>query len=116
MIYSQSLRNSFFITIGKEKGNALGYRNDSSTHHQKSNRVGYSEFETTYNSQKIHVTNDAYFPKPEEEATKSENCNNSKVPKPYQYVNPDIESIKREMKRYDDDIASIRSELIALKN
>ena len=116
MLYAQNLTNSFLITIGKEKDNVLGYRNDNSTQYQKSNRVGYSEFETTYNSQKIHVTNDAYFPKSEKETTKSENCNNSKVPKPYQYVNPDIENIKREMKRYDDDIASIRSELIALKN
>ena len=108
--------STLFITIGKDKSNVLGYRNDNSTHHQKSNRVGHSEFETISNSKKVHASNDAYFPKSEKEATLSANYSSSKVPEPYQYVNPDIENLKRKMERYDDDIASIRSELIALKN
>ena len=61
-----------------------------------------------------------YVTKSDEEEASYDNSAKYTVPEPSTYERPDIDQIKREIKRlkkrYDDDIASLKSELSALRN
>lgn len=97
------------MLLGNIKSNIFGSQDNISANQQVSNKVSMSALATNNHLTKSD-DEDAYY----------NNSAEYNVPEPPVYERPDIDQIKGEIKRlqtrHNDDIASLRSELSALRN
>ena len=101
---------------GKIKNTIFGSLDDSETGHQKLDSASHSKSENFFRKQINSGNEKNHVSKSDTGSTMKNHSLRIKVPKPYNYNYPDIEKIKNEikrdlLKRCDDDVASIMSEL-----
>ena len=97
------------MLLGNIKSNIFGSQDNISANQRESNKVSMSALDR----------NNCLTKSKDEDACYN-NSAEYNVPEPPVYERPDIDQIKGEIKRlqkrYDDDIASLRSELSGLRN